>query len=66
MTCAIASTAADSPGKIAPGNALFSLIGFTGIYFVLGLLYVYLVGREVAHGPEAAHGPDSTRGATHG
>lgn len=56
---------------VGPGNALFSLIGFTGIYFVLGLLYVYLVGREIAHGPDgapgapgvlAAHGPEASHG----
>jgi cytochrome d ubiquinol oxidase subunit I len=42
------------------GTALFTLIGFTGVYFVLGLLFLFLVGREIAHGPgpvnEAAHG----------
>jgi cytochrome d ubiquinol oxidase subunit I len=42
------------------GTALFTLIGFAGIYFVLGLLFLFLVGREIAHGPtpsgEAAHG----------
>jgi hypothetical protein len=27
------------------------LIGFTGLYFVLGLLFLYLVGREIGHGP---------------
>ena len=35
------------------GTALFTLIGFTGIYFVLGLLFLFLVGREIAHGPRA-------------
>jgi len=45
--------------SVSPGTVLFTLIGFTGLYFVLGLLYVYLVGREVAHGPEP-------RGASHG
>ena len=24
---------------------------FTGLYFVLGLLFLYLTGREIAHGP---------------
>jgi cytochrome d ubiquinol oxidase subunit I len=38
------------------GTALFTLIGFTGIYFVLGLLFLFLVGRELAHGPEVRHG----------
>jgi cytochrome d ubiquinol oxidase subunit I len=33
------------------GNVIFTLIGFTGLYFVLGLLFLFLVGREIAHGP---------------
>ncbi len=43
--------------SVSSGNALFTLIGFTGLYFVLGLAFLYLVGRELAHGPEGpAHG----------
>jgi cytochrome d ubiquinol oxidase subunit I len=34
------------------GNVVFSTIGFCGLYFVLGLLFLYLVGRLLAHGPE--------------
>jgi len=46
---------------VSSGDVLFTLIGLTGLYFVLGLLYLYLVGREVLHGPdhlttEVAHG----------
>jgi cytochrome d ubiquinol oxidase subunit I len=37
---------------VSNGNVLFTLIGFTGLYFVLGLLFLYLVGREIAHGPD--------------
>jgi cytochrome d ubiquinol oxidase subunit I len=33
------------------GTALFTLIGFCGLYFVLGVLFLFLVGREIAHGP---------------
>jgi cytochrome d ubiquinol oxidase subunit I len=36
------------------GTALFTLIGFTGLYFVLGLLFAYLIAREIAHGPAAS------------
>jgi cytochrome d ubiquinol oxidase subunit I len=36
---------------VHPGSALFTLIGFCGLYLVLGLLYAFLVLREVAHGP---------------
>jgi cytochrome d ubiquinol oxidase subunit I len=38
---------------VGSGEALFTLIGFTGLYFVVGLLYLALVGREVAHGEHA-------------
>jgi hypothetical protein len=31
---------------------LFTLIGTAGLYFVLGLLYLYLIGRELMHGPD--------------
>jgi len=31
---------------------IFTLIGFTGLYFVLGVLFLVLVGREIGHGPE--------------
>ncbi len=33
-------------------HTLFTLIGFVGLYFVLGLLFLYLAGRETAHGPD--------------
>jgi len=45
--------------SVSSGTVLFTLIGFTGLYFVLGLLFLFLVGREIAHGPErhgALHG----------
>jgi cytochrome d ubiquinol oxidase subunit I len=35
------------------GNVLFTLIGFTGLYFVLGVLFLFLIGREIAHGPHS-------------
>ena len=45
---------------VSNGDVIFTLIGFTGLYFVLGLLFLYLVGREISHGPddgeEAVHG----------
>jgi cytochrome d ubiquinol oxidase subunit I len=39
---------------VGSGETLFTLIGFAGLYFVLGLLYLFLVGREVMHGAGAA------------
>jgi cytochrome bd ubiquinol oxidase subunit I len=38
--------------KVSAGNGLFSLLGFMGLYMVLGILFLFLVAREVAHGPE--------------
>ena len=38
------------------GTVLFTLIGFTGLDFVLGLLFVFLIGREIAHGPVPLEG----------
>jgi cytochrome bd ubiquinol oxidase subunit I len=37
---------------VSGGNVVFTIIGFVGLYFVLGLLFLYLVGREISHGPE--------------
>ena len=52
-------TADGASTSVSSGTALFTLIGFTGLYFVLGLLFVFLVGREVAAGP-------GRHGAQHG
>lgn len=41
---------------VHPGSALFTLIGFAGLYLVLGLLFVFMIMREVAHGPGGGHG----------
>ncbi|HEY0128184.1 MAG TPA: cytochrome ubiquinol oxidase subunit I, partial [Rubrobacteraceae bacterium] len=38
---------------ISSGSVLFTIIGFAGIYLVMGLLYIVLMVREVGHGPEA-------------
>jgi cytochrome d ubiquinol oxidase subunit I len=40
---------------VSQGDTLFTLIGFAGLYSVVGLLYLFLVGREVIHGPAPAH-----------
>jgi cytochrome bd ubiquinol oxidase subunit I len=37
---------------VSSGNALFTLIGTCGIYFVLGLLYLALQGHTIAVGPD--------------
>jgi cytochrome bd ubiquinol oxidase subunit I len=37
---------------VSSGDTIFTLMGFTGLYFVLGLLFLYLVGRQIGRGPE--------------
>jgi cytochrome d ubiquinol oxidase subunit I len=36
---------------VSAGNGLFTLLGFMGMYMLLGLLFLFLVMREVFHGP---------------
>jgi cytochrome d ubiquinol oxidase subunit I len=51
---------------VGSGSVLFTLIGFTGLYFLLGLLYIFLVVREVMHGdgePDTAHAPAMEKAA---
>ena len=41
---------------VSGGNTLFTLIGFMGLYMVLGILFLFLVYREIEEGPEpSAH-----------
>ena len=40
-----------SSPSVSAGNALFSLLGFMGMYMALGILFLYLIWREVQHGP---------------
>jgi cytochrome bd ubiquinol oxidase subunit I len=37
---------------VGAGNAWFTLIGFMGLYTVLGILWLFLVYREIEDGPE--------------
>jgi cytochrome d ubiquinol oxidase subunit I len=46
--------------QVGAGNAWFTLIGFMGLYTVLGILWLFLVYREIEDGPE----PDSLHGET--
>ncbi|MBM2846427.1 MAG: cytochrome bd ubiquinol oxidase, subunit [Bacteroidetes bacterium] len=37
---------------VSAGNALFTLLGFLGMYFVIGVLFLFLVVKAINHGPE--------------
>jgi cytochrome d ubiquinol oxidase subunit I len=37
--------------RVSSGNGLFSLLGFMGLYLLLGVLFLFMIWREVEHGP---------------
>jgi cytochrome d ubiquinol oxidase subunit I len=45
-------TAEGTSARVSAGNGLFTLMGFMGIYTLLGILFLFMVWREVEHGPE--------------
>jgi cytochrome d ubiquinol oxidase subunit I len=50
-------TSEGSSHLVHGGQTVFTLLGFMGLYLVLGLLFLMLIGREIAHGPApSAHG----------
>jgi len=36
---------------VSAGNGLFTLLGFMGMYMVLGILFIFLIRREIENGP---------------
>lgn len=44
-------TADGASPLVHSGNALFTLLGFLGIYLVLGLMFVFLIAETIRHGP---------------
>jgi cytochrome d ubiquinol oxidase subunit I len=38
--------------RVSAANGLFTLLGFMGVYMVLGILFLFLVFHEVERGPE--------------
>lgn len=45
-------TADGSSSLVSAGNVLFTLLGFAGMYALLTVLALFLVYREIEHGPE--------------
>jgi cytochrome d ubiquinol oxidase subunit I len=46
--------------NVSSGNALFTLIGFAGLYLLLGLLFIILVLKEINHGPDIPERSEGT------
>ena len=47
-------TSAGYSSTVSAGNGLFTLLGFMGLYALLGLLFTVLMYREIANGPAPA------------
>ncbi len=45
-------TSAGVSKQVSGGNALFTLLGFMGLYTLVGILFLFLVHREIDRGPE--------------
>ncbi len=48
-------TAQGTSEMVSAGNTLFTLLGFLGMYFVIGVLFLFLIIREIHRGPAATH-----------
>jgi cytochrome d ubiquinol oxidase subunit I len=48
-------TAQGASPTVSAGNGLFTLLGFLGMYFVVGVLFLLLVIKKINHGPAEEH-----------
>ena len=53
LVYALMRTADGYSKTVSAGNGIFTLLGFMGMYTVLGILFLFLVRREIEQGPEA-------------
>jgi len=49
----ILKTSQGTSPNVSSGSALFTLIGFAGMYTILSILFLFLIQREIGHGPES-------------
>jgi cytochrome d ubiquinol oxidase subunit I len=47
-------TADGTSTMVSAGNTMFTLLGFVGMYFVIGMLFMFLVVKTINAGPEGA------------
>jgi cytochrome d ubiquinol oxidase subunit I len=59
----ILRTADGGSPNVHAGTALFTLIGFSGLYALLSVLFLFLIAREIGHGPVPFSGK---KGEAHG
>lgn len=51
-------TADGASPMVSAGNGMFTLLGFAGMYTLLSLLFLFLMWREIEHGPAFLSGHD--------
>ncbi len=56
-------TAEGASPLVHSGNALFTLLGFLGLYLLLGLLFVFLIVETIRHGPSPVEHRQAPRAA---
>jgi cytochrome d ubiquinol oxidase subunit I len=44
-------TSSGTSATVSAGNSLFTLLGFLGLYFVIGVLFLLLVLKKINEGP---------------
>jgi cytochrome d ubiquinol oxidase subunit I len=59
-------TAGGVSTNVSAGNGLFTLLGFLGLYILFGILFAFLVVKEISHGPEALAHHDTNPGGKGG
>ena len=57
-------TANGYSAQVSAGNALFTLLGFMGLYGVLSILWIVLIYRFIERGPDAIHPSTAPEGLT--
>ena len=48
-------TASAHSELVSPGDVVFTLLGFAGLYLLLGMLFVLQVLKELTRGPVKSH-----------
>jgi cytochrome d ubiquinol oxidase subunit I len=54
-------TAGGFSPTVSAGNGLFTLLGFLGMYTLLSILFIFLIVRELEHGPDPLAATDAAR-----
>jgi cytochrome d ubiquinol oxidase subunit I len=49
--------------NVHAGNSMFTLLGFMGLYLILGILFLFLIQREIGQGPSQRPGSQIVAGA---